>query len=78
MALDEQERQELKHIISTLSGSSQKVRRANMLLQADVNGPGWTDNQIAQAYHLRPKSLLLAGVMGVGKTLLTHYLMQGE
>ncbi len=26
-----------------------KVRHAQMLLQADVDGPGWTDEQIAQA-----------------------------
>ena len=55
--LDDQEREELKQIVAKLSGSSQKVRRANMLLQADVDGPGWTDKQIADAYRCRTKTV---------------------
>ena len=47
--LDKAERIELESIVSRLSGSSQKVRRANILLQADANGPCWTDKQIANA-----------------------------
>ncbi len=48
--LSEKERSSLKQIIKTLSGSSQKVRRAHILLMADVGGPGWTDAQIAEAF----------------------------
>ena len=55
--LDDQEREELEQIVSKLSGSSQKVRRANMLLQSDVNGSGWTDRQIAEAYRCRTKTV---------------------
>lgn len=55
--LDEVERAELQEIVSKLSGSSQKVRRANMLLQADAKGPNWTDKQIAQAYRCRTKTV---------------------
>lgn len=55
--LDEVERAELKEIVTKLSGSSQKVRRANMLLQADGNGPDWTDKQIAEAYRCRTKTV---------------------
>ncbi len=33
------------------------MRRAYMLLQADVNGPGWTDAQIAAAYHVRTRTV---------------------
>lgn len=55
--LDDQEREELNQIVAKLSGSSQKVRRANMLLQSDVNGPAWTDKQIAEAYHCRTKTV---------------------
>lgn len=55
--LDDQEQAELKTIVSKLSGSSQKVRRANILLQSDVNGPAWTDKQIAEAYHCRTKTV---------------------
>ncbi|QDU62929.1 hypothetical protein Pan216_38030 [Planctomycetes bacterium Pan216] len=55
--LSEQEREELRGIVRRLSGSSQKVRRANILLQADADGPAWTDKQIAQAYHCRSKTV---------------------
>lgn len=55
--LDDQEREELKAIVAKLSGSSQKVRRANILLQADVNGLAWTDKQIAEAYRCRTKTV---------------------
>lgn len=55
--LDEIERAELERIVRKLSGSSQKVRRANLLLQADANGPGWTDKQIAEAYRCRTKTV---------------------
>lgn len=55
--LNDQERQELNQLVARLSGSSQKVRRANILLQADVDGPAWTDRQIAQAYHCRTKTV---------------------
>ncbi|WP_419192684.1 helix-turn-helix domain-containing protein [Kolteria novifilia] len=55
--MSEQEREELRGIVRRLSGSSQKVRRANILLQADADGPAWTDKQIAQAYHCRSKTV---------------------
>ena len=49
--LTDAERTELHELVKRLKGSSQKVRRANMLLMADVNGPQWTDAKIAEAYH---------------------------
>lgn len=55
--LDEVERAELEQVVSKLSGSSQKVRRANVLLQADANGPAWTDKRIAEAYRCRTKTV---------------------
>jgi hypothetical protein len=55
--LSEEEREELRQVIKRLSGSSQKVRRANILLMADAEGPAWTDKQIAQAYHCRTKTV---------------------
>lgn len=51
------ERSEAESVIKRLSGSSQKVRRAQILLQADVNGPGWTDAQIAAAYRCRERTV---------------------
>ena len=55
--LSEEEREELHQVIKRLSGSSQKVRRANILLMADVAGAAWTDKQIAEAYHCRTKTV---------------------
>jgi hypothetical protein len=55
--LNDQEREELQQLVAKLSGSSQKVRRANILLQADADGPAWTDKQIAEAYRCRTKTV---------------------
>ena len=55
--LNDQERKCLEEIVKRLSGSSQKVKRANILLMADADGPGWTDKQIAEAYHCRTKTV---------------------
>ncbi|NEP54228.1 MAG: helix-turn-helix domain-containing protein [Moorea sp. SIO3C2] len=40
-------------VISKLKGSSQKVRRAHILLKADADGPGWPDAKIADAFNCR-------------------------
>ena len=45
--LTRMERQTLREIVKQLKGSSQKVRRAQMLLKADIAGPAWTDARIA-------------------------------
>lgn len=55
--LNDSERQRLEEIVKRLSGSSQKVKRANLLLMADADGPGWTDKQIAEAYRCRTKTV---------------------
>jgi hypothetical protein len=55
--LNEAERQQLMEVIKKLQGSSQKVRRAYILLQTDAYGPNWTDLKIAQAYHCRTKTV---------------------
>ena len=34
-----------------------KVKRANILLMADANGPCWTDKQISEAYRCRTKTV---------------------
>jgi hypothetical protein len=51
------ERGVLREVIRKLKGSSQKVRRAQMLLKADVNGPGWTDERIAEAFDSRTRTV---------------------
>jgi Homeodomain-like domain len=49
--LSVEERGVCQDIIKNLKGSSQKFRRAQILLQADADGPGWPDVQIAAAFH---------------------------
>ena len=55
--LSAEERHHLQSVIKTLSGSSQKVRRAQILLKADAEGPNWTDRQIAEAFDCRRKTV---------------------
>jgi hypothetical protein len=55
--LTDGERQTLREVIKKLKGSSQKVRRAQILLKADADGPAWTDKQIAQAFDCRTKTV---------------------
>jgi hypothetical protein len=51
--LTEEERGELQEVIRKLKGTSQKVRRAQVLLKADADGPCWTDQRIAEAFSCR-------------------------
>ena len=51
--LSDEERAELHTVIKKLKGTSQKVRRAQILLKADVNDPNWTDARIAEAFSCR-------------------------
>ena len=44
-------------VIKKLKGSSQKVRRAQLLLKADANGAGWPDAQIADAFDCRVQTV---------------------
>lgn len=55
--LSDAEREELKAVVKKLKGSSQKVRRAQFLLKADVEGPGWTDARIADAFSCRVQTI---------------------
>ncbi len=49
--LTEEERRELREVIKKLKGSSQKVRRAQILLKADIEGSNWTDEHIAEGLY---------------------------
>jgi hypothetical protein len=55
--LTDAERNQLLEVVKKQQGNSQKIRRAQILLQADENELGWTDLQIAQAYHCRTKTV---------------------
>ena len=55
--LTDEERHAVHEVAKKLKGSSQKVRRAQVLLKADADGPAWTDKQIAQAFDCRTKTV---------------------
>lgn len=55
--LNDAERAQLDQIVKKFSGSSQKVRRAQVLLKADADGPAWTDARIADAFGCRTKTV---------------------
>ncbi len=55
--LTDAERATLTEVAKKLKGSSQKVRRAQVLLKADVDGPAWTDAKIAEALACRTQTV---------------------
>jgi hypothetical protein len=55
--LTDQERAELQSVIKKLTGTGQKVRRAQILLKADVAGANWTDEHIAEAFSCRTRTV---------------------
>ena len=55
--LTNEERETLRIVVKKLKGSSQKVRRAQVLLKADADGPDWTDTRIAEAFDCRTKTV---------------------
>jgi hypothetical protein len=55
--LSDQERSELLEVVRKLKGTSQKVKRAQILLTADEDGPGWTDQKIAEAFNCRTQTV---------------------
>ena len=55
--LTTQEREVCQQTVRKLNGSSEKVRRAQILLMADADGPPWTDQQIADAFSCRTKTV---------------------
>ena len=46
-----------QEIVKKLKGTSQKVRRAQILLKADADGPAWTDARIAEAFGCRVQTV---------------------
>ena len=57
----------LENVVKKLKGGTQKVIRAQLLLKADVDGPNWTDDKIAEAFSCRRQT-----VEGVRKRLVTE------
>jgi hypothetical protein len=65
--LSTEERGVCEGIIKKLKGSSQKFRRAQILLKADADGPGWPDVKIAEAFNCRVQT-----VENIRKRLVTE------
>lgn len=55
--LSQEEREQCEQVVDKLKGTSQKVRRANILLKADADGPAWTDERIAEAFRCRVQTV---------------------
>ena len=55
--LSDEERVVCQEDVKKLKGSSQKARRAQILLKADADGPGWPDAKIAEAFGCRVQTI---------------------
>src|SRR4051794_4316731 len=55
--LTDQEPDELAVVIKKFQGTSQKVRRAQILSKADAAGPNWIDHRIAEAFGCRTRTV---------------------
>ncbi len=55
--LSKEERNTLREVVKKLKGSGQKVRRAQILLKADADGPAWSDSRIAEAFGCRRQTV---------------------
>lgn len=55
--LSDEERAACQEIVKKLKGSSQKFRRAQILLKADADGPAWPDVKIAEAFNCRVQTI---------------------
>ncbi len=55
--LTDSEREICREVIGKLKGTGEKVRRAQLLLKADADGPSWTDVRIADAFSCRTKTV---------------------
>lgn len=55
--LSVEERSTLEEVIKKLKGTSERVRRAQILLKADADGPNWTDERIAEAFSCRRQTV---------------------
>jgi len=55
--LADAERESLRQVVSKFKGTSQKVRRAQVLLKSDADGPDWTDARIAEAFGCRTRTV---------------------
>ena len=55
--LSDEERGVCQEIIKKLKGSSERFRRAQILIKADADGPGWSDVRVAEAFNCRVQTI---------------------
>ena len=55
--LSDEERGACQEVVKRLKGTSQKVKRAQILLKADADGPAWPDAKIAEAFDCRVQTV---------------------
>src|ERR1017187_2426196 len=55
--LSKKEREIVREVVKKFKGASQKVRRAQVLLKADADGPAWSDSRIAEAFGCRRQTV---------------------
>ena len=55
--LTDAEREMLKELVKKRGVSAQRVKRASILLKADVEGAGWTDAKIAEALECQTQTV---------------------
>ena len=55
--LSDEERTVCERVIKDQKGKSEKLRRAQILLKADVDGPGWKDEKISEAIGCRVRTV---------------------
>jgi hypothetical protein len=55
--LTDDERQELRHLTKTGKAAAYKIKHAPILLHVDANGPHWSDEPVAKAFHCHGKTV---------------------
>lgn len=55
--LSAQEQEQLQALVSKGKGAAYKIKHANIILAADVNGRAWTDQRIAEAFSVHSKTV---------------------
>lgn len=55
--LSDEERGVCQEIVKRLKGTSEKVKRAMILLKADADGPAWPDAKIAEVFDCRAQTV---------------------
>ena len=55
--LTEEERCGLESMVRKGNAAAYRIRHANVLLKADADGPGWTDERTAEAFGCHPRTV---------------------